>query len=45
MAPQIELIKQCMTDVKSGVYKPTNAAAVAAGLGSTIPPKKDSTTG
>ena len=41
MAPQLETIKQCMSDVKAGLYKPSNGAKVASGAGAKVPPKTD----
>lgn len=43
MADQLPSIKQCMADVKAGIYKPSNGAIIAAG--GTLPPKIDTTTG
>ena len=42
MADSLPQIKQCMADVKAGVYVPSNAAVVASG--GTLPAKIDSTT-
>lgn len=39
MAPQLETIKQCMNDVKAGLYTPSDGAKVASGAGAKIPPK------
>ena len=43
MAPELATIKQCMNDVKAGLYKPSDGAKVASGAGATIPPKVDAT--
>ena len=43
MADSLPTIKQCMADVKAGIYKPSAQAVVASG--GTVPAKIDTTTG